>query len=109
MVSYESTEKVLFSADGFGRFGAVAKFDEKADWASADVYKRQAGSVVRQHGGLQCPVAGLFCLMAQLGQQVIAKAMAPELLTHVCFRSSGRGNGWWCAGFRKPAWSWPCG
>ena len=33
MVSYESTEKVLFSADGFGRFGAVAKFDEKADWA----------------------------------------------------------------------------
>ena len=29
MVSYESTEKVLFSADGFGRFGAVAKFDEK--------------------------------------------------------------------------------
>ena len=34
MVSYESTEKVLFSADGFGRFGAVAKIDEKADWAS---------------------------------------------------------------------------
>ena len=30
MVSYESSEKVLFSADGFGRFGAVAKFDEKA-------------------------------------------------------------------------------
>ena len=29
MVSYESSEKVLFSADGFGRFGAVAKFDEK--------------------------------------------------------------------------------
>ena len=35
MVSYESSEKVLFSADGFGRFGAVAKFDEKADWAAA--------------------------------------------------------------------------
>ena len=34
MVSYESSEKILFSADGFGRFGAVAKFDEKADWAS---------------------------------------------------------------------------
>ncbi len=29
MVSYESSEKVLFSADGFGRFGALAKFDEK--------------------------------------------------------------------------------
>ena len=34
MVSYESSEKVLFSADGFGRFGAVARFDENADWAS---------------------------------------------------------------------------
>jgi len=34
MVSYESTEKVLFSADGFGRFGAVAKYDANADWAS---------------------------------------------------------------------------
>ena len=33
-MSYESSEKVLFSADGFGRFGAVAKYDEKADWAS---------------------------------------------------------------------------
>jgi len=28
MVSYESSEKVLFSADGFGRFGAVARFDK---------------------------------------------------------------------------------
>ena len=25
---------MLFSADGFGRFGAVARFDENADWAS---------------------------------------------------------------------------
>ena len=33
-MSYESSEKVLFSADGFGRFGAVARFDENADWAS---------------------------------------------------------------------------
>ena len=34
MVTYDAADKVLFSADGFGRFGAVAKFDEKADWAS---------------------------------------------------------------------------
>ena len=36
MVSYEASEKVLFSADGFGRFGAVAPYekDENADWAS---------------------------------------------------------------------------
>ena len=31
MVSYESSEKVLFSADGFGRFGAVASYD--GNWA----------------------------------------------------------------------------
>lgn len=30
MVSYESTEKVLFSADGFGKFGAL---DAEEDWA----------------------------------------------------------------------------
>ena len=30
MVSYESTEKVLFSADGFGKFGAL---DTDEDWA----------------------------------------------------------------------------
>lgn len=34
MVSYESSEKVLFSADGFGRFGAVCNYDANADWAS---------------------------------------------------------------------------
>ncbi len=32
MVSYESTEKILFSADGFGKFGALAKTEGK-DWA----------------------------------------------------------------------------
>ena len=39
MVSYESSEKVLFSADGFGRFGAVAKFDEKAYYDTWSSYK----------------------------------------------------------------------
>lgn len=33
MVSYESSEKVLFSADGFGRFGALCK-TEGEDWAA---------------------------------------------------------------------------
>lgn len=32
MVSYEQSEKVLFSADGFGKFGALSK-TEDADWA----------------------------------------------------------------------------
>ena len=32
MVTYESSEKVLFSADGFGKFGALS-LTENADWA----------------------------------------------------------------------------
>ncbi len=32
MVTYESSEKVLFSADGFGKFGALS-LTEDADWA----------------------------------------------------------------------------
>ena len=32
MVTYESSEKVLFSSDGFGKYGAL-KHTEKADWA----------------------------------------------------------------------------
>ena len=32
MVSYESTEKILFSADGFGKFGALSKTEDD-DWA----------------------------------------------------------------------------
>ena len=32
MVSYDSTDKILFSADGFGKFGALCNEDE-GDWA----------------------------------------------------------------------------
>ena len=71
MVSYESTEKVLFSADGFGRFGAVAKFDEKADWASearryylniVGKYGPQVQALLKKAAGLEiemiCPLHG---------------------------------------------------
>lgn len=33
MVTYESSEKVLFTADAFGRFGAVCNYDASAGWA----------------------------------------------------------------------------
>lgn len=71
MVSYESSEKVLFSADGFGRFGAVAKFDEKADWASearryylniVGKFGANVQSVLKKAAGLDiamiCPLHG---------------------------------------------------
>ena len=49
MVAYEKTEKILFSADGFGKFGALDSEDDEG-WACearryyfniVDVYKRQ--------------------------------------------------------------------
>lgn len=33
MVTYESKEKILFSADGFGKFGALSKTKGEDDWA----------------------------------------------------------------------------
>ena len=33
MVTYESKEKILFSADGFGKFGALSKTEGEDDWA----------------------------------------------------------------------------
>ena len=72
MVSYESSEKVLFSADGFGRFGAVAKFDENADWASearryylniVGKYGPQVQALLKKAAALDiktiCPLHGL--------------------------------------------------
>src|SRR5699024_9316001 len=48
MVSYESSEKVLFSADGFGRFGVVAEGDSFANWA--DDARRYFLNIVGKYG-----------------------------------------------------------
>ena len=48
MVSYESSEKVLFSADGFGRFGAVADYTSDTDWA--DGARRYFLNIVGKYG-----------------------------------------------------------
>ena len=48
MVSYESSEKVLFSADGFGRFGAVADYTPETDWA--DGARRYYLNIVGKYG-----------------------------------------------------------
>lgn len=45
MVAYESTEKVLFSADGFGKFGAL---DANEDWA--DEARRYYIGIVGKYG-----------------------------------------------------------
>ena len=46
MVTYESTEKILFSADGFGKFGAL---DAKEEWA--DEARRYYVGIVGKYGG----------------------------------------------------------
>lgn len=71
MLSYESSEKVLFSADAFGRFGAVTLFDENADWASearryylniVGKYGPQVQALLKKAAGLEiaavCPLHG---------------------------------------------------
>ena len=70
MVSYESTEKVLFSADGFGRFGAVAKFD----WASEA--RRYFLNIVGKYGP---QVQALLKKAAALDIQTICPLHGPVL------------------------------
>ena len=48
MVSYEDSEKLLFSADGFGRFGVVADGDSFANWA--DDARRYYLNIVGKYG-----------------------------------------------------------
>ena len=68
MVSYESTEKVLFSADGFGKFGA---FDVDEDWDCearryyfniVGKYGMQVQTLLKKVAGLEiqliCPLHG---------------------------------------------------
>lgn len=68
MVEYETTEKVLFSADAFGKFGAL---DTEEDWACearryyfniVGKYGMQAAALLKKAAGLEiekiCPLHG---------------------------------------------------
>ena len=74
MVSYESSEKVLFSADGFGRFGAVARFDENADWASEA--RRYYLNIVGKYGP---QVQALLKKAAALDIEIVCSLHGPVL------------------------------
>ena len=71
MVTYDSADKVLFSADGFGKFGAL---DVEEDWACearryyigiVGKYGVQVQNLLKKASGLDiqiiCPLHGL-CL-----------------------------------------------
>lgn len=71
MVSYESTEKVLFSADGFGKFGAL---DAEEDWACEA--RRYYFNIVGKYGA---PVQTLLKKAAALDIATICPLHGPVL------------------------------
>ena len=77
MVTYEKSEKVLFSADGFGKFGAL---DTKEDWACEA--RRYYFNIVGKYG---MQVQGLLKKAAALDIQVICPLHGPVLKENLGF------------------------
>ena len=73
MVTYDSTDKVLFSADGFGKFGAL-DVDEPWD----DEARRYFIGIVGKYGK---PVQDLLAVAGGLDIQVICPLHGPVLTT----------------------------
>ena len=71
MVTYDSTDKVLFSADGFGKFGAL---DVEEDWD--DEARRYFIGIVGKYGP---QVQNLLKLAAGLDIQIICPLHGPVL------------------------------
>ena len=71
MVTYESTDKILFSADGFGKFGAL---DVEEDWACEA--RRYYFNIVGKYG---IPVQTLLKKAATLDIQIICPLHGPIL------------------------------
>lgn len=73
MVTYESSEKVLFSADGFGKFGALS-LTENADWACEA--RRYYFNIVGKYGA---PVQTLLKKASALDIKTIFPLHGPVL------------------------------
>lgn len=73
MVTYEATEKILFSADGFGKFGAIELTKDK-DWACEA--RRYYFNIVGKYGG---PVQQLLKKAAGLDSNMICPLHGPVL------------------------------
>lgn len=77
MVSYEQTEKVLFSADGFGKFGAL---DTEEDWT--DEARRYYLNIVGKYGAM---VQALLKKAAALDIQMICPLHGPVLRENLSY------------------------
>ncbi len=71
MVTYDATDKVLFSADGFGKFGALSHDEE---WACEA--RRYYFNICGKYGG---PVQALLKKAATLDIEIIAPLHGPVL------------------------------
>ena len=71
MIEYETTEKVLFSADGFGKFGALA---HEEDWACEA--RRNYFNIVGKYGA---PVQALLKKASTLDIEMICPLHGPIL------------------------------
>lgn len=76
MVAYESSEKVLFSADAFGKFGAISKYD--GDWACEA--RRYYFNICGKYG---VQVQSLLKKAASLDIQIIASLHGPVLKENI--------------------------
>lgn len=77
MVSYETKEKILFSADGFGKFGAL---DTEEDWACEA--RRYYFNIVGKYGA---NVQALLKKAATLDIQTIAPLHGPILKDNLAY------------------------
>lgn len=77
MVTYESTEKILFSADGFGKFGAL---DTQEDWDGEA--RRYYMNIVGKYGA---PVQALLKKAAALDIQMICPLHGPVLKENLAY------------------------
>ena len=73
MVTYDSTDKVLFSADGFGKFGAL-DYEDPEGWTCEA--RRYYFNIVGKYGA---PVQALLKKAAGLGIQTICPLHGPVL------------------------------
>ena len=74
MVTYESSEKILFSADGFGKFGALSLTENEEDWACEA--RRYYFNIVGKYGA---PVQTLLKKASALDIKAICPLHGPVL------------------------------
>lgn len=78
MVTYESTEKILFSADGFGKFGALSLTENDEDWACEA--RRYYFNIVGKYGS---PVQTLLKKASAFDIQCICPLHGPVLKDNI--------------------------